>query len=56
LLGPGLFSFVIFFFTQMVELLEEWSARRKTATYTQDNTTWDLLLYSGDRLLNSCET
>jgi hypothetical protein len=23
LLGPGLFSFVIFFFTQMVELLEE---------------------------------
>jgi hypothetical protein len=38
LFGPGLFfSFVIFLHSRQ-DSLDELSARRKTATYTQDNT------------------
>jgi hypothetical protein len=38
LLDPGLFFRFVIFFTHKVELLGEWSGRRKAATYTQDGT------------------
>jgi hypothetical protein len=38
LLGPGLFFSFVIFLHKLYDSLDEWSARRKAANYTQDKT------------------
>jgi hypothetical protein len=38
LLGPGLFFSFVIFLHRRQDSLDEWSARRKASTYSQDNT------------------